>query len=371
MHIKKIKTFLVLAILGLNIFTGCDEQPPVAIDGNAHLIVIALWDTAGFGNTADFVPLQNAKAIISNEYGIAIHYIDELGRLDLKSVPSSVYGVSVRMPHPEDNNIIVTGSISNLEVISGRIVEDTIMAQPISSSGISINEIYTAGPVNSIFYLFDQYIELYNASDSIKYLDGMMVMRFSSNTDGQGPGADEYGDGSIQGNTYAFKFPGVPGEQNYPFYPKQFMVLASDAMDHRSMVSTSINLSNADWEFYNQFSPNDVDNPNVPNLINMRSDRTSDFLLGLTADVVVLSSGVDSIWADGIKIETIIDGVEFQSNHHPQNKKTLDQRVDRSYVLSPPRYSGLSMKRREPGLDTNNSLDDFLPDHSAPTPGYH
>lgn len=371
MHKNKIKNFLVLKMIGLCIFSGCSEQPPVTFDGNANLIVIALWDTAGFGNAADFVPLQNAKAIISNEYGVAINYTDELGRLDLKSVPSSVYGVSVRMPHPEDNNIIVTGSISNVEVISGSTVEDTIMAQPISSSGISINEIYTAGPVNSIFYLFDQYIELYNASDSIKYLDGMMVMRFSSNTDGQGPGADEYGDGSIQGNTYAFKFPGVPGEQNYPFYPKQFIVLASDAMDHRRMVSTSINLSNADWEFYNQFSPNDVDNPNVPNLINMRSDRTSDFLLGLTADVVIVSSGLDSIWADGIKIETIIDGVEYQSNHHPQNKKTLDQRVDRSYVLSPPRYSGLSMKRREPGLDTNNSLDDFLPDHSAPTPGYH
>lgn len=349
---------------------SCSEEPPVVPDGSAHLIVFAVWDTAGLGNSEDYIPLQNAKAFISNEYGVLISYTDAEGKLDLNPVPSSVYGISVRLPHPEDNNIVLTGSVYNLEVISGKTVYDTIIAKPISSSGICINEIYTVGPVNSIFYLYDQYLELYNASDSIKYLDGMMVMRFSSNTDGQGPGADEYGDGSIQGVTYAFKFPGIPGEKNIPFYPKQFIVLASDAVDHTSMVSTSIDLSNADWEFYNQFSATDIDNPNVPNLINMRSDKTSDFLLGLTADVVILSSGADSVWDNGIEISTVIDGVEYQSNHHPQNLKTLDVRIDRSYVLSPPRYSGLSMKRREPGLDTNNSLDDFSPDHTRPTPGY-
>lgn len=361
---------LVLAIAACFILIGCSEEPPVFYDGEARLMVVAIWDTAGLDNSTDYVPLKNAKAFISNEYGLSVSFTDEEGKLELNPVPSSVYSISVRLPHPEDNNIIITGSVYNIEVISGQTVYDTIIAKPISSTGICFNEIYTVGPVNSIFYLYDQYLELYNASDSIKYLDGMMVMRFSSNTDGQGPGADEYGDGSIQGVTYAFKFPGNPGENNIPFYPKQFIVLASDAVDHTTMVSTSIDLSNADWEFYNQFSATDIDNPNVPNLINMRSDKTSDFLLGLTADVVILSSGADSIWADGIEISTVIDGVEYQSNHHPQNLKTLDSRIDRSYVLSPPRYSGLSMKRREPGLDTNNSLDDFSPDHTRPTPGY-
>lgn len=368
---SKTKIVLVIAALFFFLISGCKENPPVMYDGNAQLIVTALWDTAGNGNVIEMIPLKNAKAFVSNEYGMSIRYTNELGQLDLNLIPTSVYAIAVRMPHPEDNNIIITGSLYNLEVTPEITTYDTIFAKPVSSSGISINEIYTAGPVNSIFYVYDQFIELYNSSDSLKYLDGMMVMRFSGNADGIGPGADEFDNGSIQGVTYAFKFPGNPGETNHPFYTKQFIVIASDAINHKNMVATSVDLSNVDWEFYNQFSATDIDNPNVPNLINMLSHRTSDFLLGLTADVLIVSNGQDTVWQDGIDISTVIDGVEWQSNHHPQNRKTLDERIDRSYVLSPSRYSGLSKKRREPGLDTNNSLDDFSPEHTKPTPGYH
>ena len=132
-------------------------------------------------------------------------------------------------------------------------------------------------------------------------------------------------------------------------------------------MSTSIDLSNASWEFYNQYSSTDIDNPNVPNLINLRSDRTVDFLINLVSDIIVVASGVDTAWVDGIDISTIIDGVEYQSN--PTSMQTLDDRIDRGYALSPPKYSGQSMQRREPGEDTNDSSLDWeiLP---HPTPGY-
>lgn len=82
-----------------------------------------------------------------------------------------------------------------------------------------------------------------------------------------------------------------------------------------------------------------------------------------------MATGEDTVWVDGIRIDTIIDGVEYQSNPPPRNRKTLDPRVDRGYVLSPPRYSGMSMQRRLPGFDTNDSRVDFeiLP---RATPGY-
>lgn len=350
--------------------SGCTEQPPVMVDGEAEIKIVALWENADDSLNVYYLPLSNAIVTITSEYGIMIRSTDSNGELILKDLPTSNYGVSARMQHPEDNNIIIVGSITSLEAKSGTTVTDTIFAKPISSFGFSINEIYSSGPINSIFYFYDQYLELYNSSDSVKYLDGIMIMRVSGNNDGQGPGADEYGDGNIQGVTYAFKFPGSPGEKNYPINPKQFIILAQDAVNHKNMVSTSYDLSNADWEFYNQFSANDIDNPNVPNLINMRSDHTTDFFINLVADVIVIATGEDSVYTDGIRIDTIIDGVEYQSNPHPISLKTLDPRVDRGYVLSPPRYSGLSMKRREPGLDTNNSSDDFNPVHTPATPGY-
>lgn len=360
-----ITTLFFATILSL---IGCKEKLPTTYDGNAQIELFAIWDTSSVENITTYIPLKNAKVILSSEYGISVRMTDSTGKLIVSGLPSSTYSISVRMQHPLDPNVLLVGSVRDRVIMTENIFRDTIIAKPISSSGISINEIYASGPINSIFYFYDQFIELYNSSDSVKYVDGMFVMRVSGNNEGgKGPGADEEDDGDFDGVTYVFKFPGNPGERNYPFPPKTFLVLAQDAVNHKNTVSTSIDLSNASWEFYNQFSANDIDNPNVPNLINIRADRTVDFMINLSSDVIVISSGVDSNWVDGIDISTVIDGVEYQSSI--TISKTLDNRVDRGFVVSPPKYGGQSMQRRESGSDANDATLDWeiIP---KPTPGY-
>ncbi len=364
---KMKQLILFFSILGFLLF-GCAEQPPLSVDGEGRLEVVVLWDSTYSENAIVALPVTNAKVFLSSRYGMKISTTDENGKIYLENLPTSTYGLSVRKPHPVDPNIMLIGTKQDLNVVSGTIIHDTIFVKPISATGIVINEIYAAGPINNIFYFYDQFIELYNASDSVRYLDGMIVMRVSGNSDGKGPGADEHDDGDIDGVTFAFKFPGYPGEKNIPIYPRQFVTLAVDAVNHKNMISTSIDLSNADWEFYNQYSPEDIDNPNVPNLINVFPHRTQDFLINLVGDVIVIADGRDSVLLDGVDISTVVDGVEYQPNPHPQSRKTLDPRVDRGYVLSPPRYSGKSMQRKEPGFDTNDSSTDFeIID--PPTPG--
>jgi hypothetical protein len=365
---EKMKRLMFYFFAAVILFVGCAEQPPIAVDGEGKLDVIVLWDSTYSEDASIALPVANAKVFLNSRYGMKILMTDYNGRIILENLPTSIYGLSVRKTHPLDPNIMLIGVKQDLNVISGKAISDTIFVKPISATGIVINEIYAAGPVNNIFYFYDQFVELYNASDSIRYLDGMIVMRVSGNNDGKGPGADEDDDGDIDGVTFAFKFPGNPGEQNIPIYPKQFVVLAVDAVNHKNMISTSIDLSNADWEFYNQYSPEDIDNPNVPNLINVFSHRTQDFLINLSTDVIVIADGRDSLLLDGVDISTIVDGVEYQPNPHPQSKKTLDPRVDRGYVLSPPRYSGRSIQRKEPGFDTNDSGTDFEI-IEPPTPG--
>ena len=363
----QMKISFALFVILLITMAGCKEQPPVSVEGNSKLEVTAIWNASNNDSLPDFQPLKNAKVILTSEYGVQVNQTDNNGKLVISGLPSSIYGISVRMQHPDDSNIQLVGNKRDVEILSGKLCCDTIIAKPISSTGIAINEIYVCGPVNNIHFFYDEFIELYNASDSLKYLDGMMVMRFNGSQDCNEPGKDVGEDGDIDGVTYAFKFPGKPGEKNYPLVPKTFLVLAVDAVNHKSSVSTSVDLSHADWEFYNQYSSDDIDNPNVPNLINMRPDKTNDFLIGLTDDVIVLSSGIDSVWSDGIDISTVIDGVEFQSSSSLM--KTLDTRIDRGIVLSPPKYSGKSMQRREPGIDTNDgSVDWEITSH--PTPGY-
>jgi hypothetical protein len=357
-------------LLALIAVAGCMETPPTMVDGSSRLFMVAVWDTVDAGGTTHTVRVPDAKVILMSEYGTMIASTDARGELHMDRLPASLYTISVRRPHPSDPSIQLVGTLTDVRVSPSLPVEDTIRVRPISGTGICINEVYSAGPVNSIFFFFDQYIELYNASDSLRYLDGMMIMRVSGNSDGKGPGADEGDDNDLDGVTYVYRFPGKPGGQQFPIAPKQFVVLASDGVNHRTMVAGSVDLSRAGWEFYNPFQPEDIDNPSVPNLLNMRSDNKTDFLISLTNDVIMLSSGTDSVWTDGIGVGTVVDAVEYQSSPPPTNLKTLDARVDRGYALTPPRYSGRSIQRREPGSDSNDSTIDFEITPS-PTPGYH
>lgn len=345
---------------------SCKEEIPVVQEGNAKVDIVVIGDTTVVGSTPVYIPLKNAKVILSSEYGVMVRYTDNNGHLILDGIPSSTYGLTARLIHPNYPNILLVGSLKNKDIISGAVVRDTIKATQVANTGIAINEVYACGPVNSIFFFYDQFIELYNYSDETRYLDGMILMRVSGNNDGKGPGADEGDDGDFDGVTYIFKVPGKPGEKNYPFYPKTYKVFAATGISHKNTVATSIDLSKADWEFYNQYSVSDFDNPNVPNLINLRSDRTVEFLVNLVSDVIIVASGVDATWEDGIDISTVIDGLDYKSS--TTMRKTMDNRIDKSFALSPPRYSGKSMQRREPGGDSNDAISDWEI-LSAPTPG--
>lgn len=109
-----------------------------------------------------------------------------------------------------------------------------------------------------------------------------------------------------------------------------------------------------------------MDNSSVPNLLSMRSDKTTDFIISLTNDVIIVSDGKDQNWQDGIDISSVLDGVEYQTD--AAGAKTLDPRIDRKFVIIPSQ-SGKSFQRRGPGEDTNDASLDWegIP---YPTPGY-
>ena len=372
---KKMKKVLLL-LLSATILFSCEEKAPVQVDGEAKLEVTVMWNTSLVDSIESYSPLVNAEMILISEYGTRIESTDENGIMNLTEIPSSVYQITARKAHPNIPNVLVVGNLNDIEVISGVAVSDSIFAKPISSTGICINEIYSVGPANNIFFFFDQYIELYNNTDEVKYLDGMQIFRISSSraycshysSDVLGlPGGDWTGEGSIFGITYAFQFPGRPGEKNYPFEPQTFLVLAQDAYDHSKSVSTSIDLSNADWEFVSQFDAIDLDNLKVPNLFNISECKPGEFQISLTSDIIVLTNGRDTVLSDGIELSTILDGVEYQTD--ATKNISLDERVDRSWVQSPPKYSGESIQRREKGVDTNDGLLDWEI-ISFPTPGW-
>ncbi len=354
---------VIFAILTYSIyFTGCSENEPVTPEGSSKLILHAYWQE---GDST--YKMQNAEVLLVSSYGTFKEQTNSEGILEKEGLPSAIYNISIQMKHPQNDLIVITGTLKNIEIKNNSETVDSIYGTPTSTGGIVINELYFVGPVNSNNFLFDQYIELYNASDSTKYLDGMMILKLSSSSNsGSKPGSDFDLDGDIDGVLHAYKFPGNPGEKNIRFLPKTFLVLASSANDYSAIHSTSIDLTGSDWEFFNQYSTDDTDNPNAKNLINLRSDTNSDFLMRSDNDIIAITSGVDTVWNDGINKSDFIDGVEYQN---ATNSKTMDADLDQSYVVSPARYSGQSVQRISHGYDTNNSIVDFKI-FNAPTPGY-
>ena len=370
------KQLILIFLLLLFLLNGCVENLPefpgskkclpLLLD-NGSLALKVVWNKST-DSIPDIVPLENAKVILSSHYGRQVINTGADGYIKVNDLIIAPYYISVTATSPLDQTIDLTGIIQTLNISSGKICDTTITVKPVYKTGITINEIYCSGPVNNIFYFYDQYIELYNSSDSVRYLDGMMVMRVSGNLNGiYFPGADWYNDGRMQGITNIYKFPGKPGERNHPFNPKQFLVLAGDAIDNRKAVSTSIDLTYSDWEFFNQYMAADINNPNVPDLLNMRADYTTKFLINLSFDIVALASGVDSDWTDGIDISTIIDAVQYNNNAGTA-RKTIDDRLDKGIIQSPLRYSGQSMQRKIPGKDSNNGALDWEI-KTSPTPG--
>lgn len=360
---KKI-TYFIPVLLAFSFFS-CRESAPVAIDGTSTLKLVVGKQSAD----GSFQKIPNAKVILVSEYGTTVKYTDQDGNVTVDQLPASTYSAGVRQKDAADNSIMLVGNIKDICLNPGCVKEDTIFVKSVSSSGIAINELYVGGPVVKDYYFYDQYIELYNSSDEIKYLDGMIVARVNSNGNpGQkGPGADEGSDGDIDGASTVYKFPGKPGEKNYPFYPHTFLVLAASAQNHKAGHPTSVDLSGADWEFYNQYSSTDIDNPKAQNLINMNSNMSYKFMVSLTSDVIAITDGKDENWSDGLDISGIIDAVEYDSK--TTSPHTIDPRVDKGYIVAPVSYSGKSMQRKEPGIDTNDGSLDWEV-ISAPTPGY-
>jgi hypothetical protein len=331
-----------VAIAVSAIFSSCSVERLLIPDGRGELIV-TVDDTPGLlPGSIEGVPFYldstSVKIELQTQIFTASQVTNAAGIADFDHLDTGRYSVFARREiFLGSAKKIFTGSFSLL-VEGKESVRDMVFVKPVQSSQLVINELYHCGSCASSFYFYDQFVELYNSSDDTLYLDGDIITRELGVID-----PDMEKEDYVRA-IYAFQFPGTPltGRQ-YPIRPKQFMVLASNAVD----------LSHADWEFFNVLG-SDYDNLAVPNL-NSITDRTEEWT-------------IDSDNHVRIPVKNVIDGVECNSN--PAYAKEITVRIDAGFGgIGILRYSGYSTERRELGLDTNDSTFDFM-NLVYPTPGY-
>ena len=360
----------------------CSVQKPTEIDStvNVKFVVIDTSGTLATNPAAKIQVVPNASIRIQTiDYSIPLRLqTDENGVVTITNERTARYRIAAEKFLDVDywtsrgekaRSVMLSGSIDiNLSPMQEGIV-DTIKVGVSFLSSIVINEIYYACGTDYL-YFSDQFIELYNSSDSTHYLDKILVCRLAS--------IQEY-PGYVKAIRY-YQFPGTGTD--HPIQPGQFVVIAMDAIDHVNVGGArhSIDLSNADWEFYNQLS-NDLDNPNVPNLLNASPESGGiDFMINLVSDEICLVrvDDLDQIpFIEGsyrlFSYESIIDAVEYSNN--ADHVKALGPQLDAGLAgYSIHSYSGKSIERHHPdtggpGYDTNNSSFDFV-SLSRPTPGW-
>ncbi len=377
-------SFISLSLFVLIFLSYCARQAPTGTDGQNELRII-VKDQSGLlpvNQELGYAPVPNAKVELkSKKFYVSINKpitfktkTDSMGNAFFSEIPVGNYTLSI------EKTVAVISSTGDLDSVTIRgntlvtidtdCVIDTVKTKISTKSALVINEIYYCGPKNNSHYFYDQFIELYNNSDSTVYLDGLILCR------GRGYHNPKMDSLDYVQVIYIYQFPGTPkvGHQ-YPVAPHQFIVIAQDAIDHSQFIPNALDLSNADWEFYNPYYT-EVDNP-APNVVNVIPERSTDFMINLVHEFVILADGTDFYPGEysaygypyyHIPIRTILDGVEYSAN--PDKLKELTNQVDSGFAgIGISKYSGKSTERRQPGFDTNNSTLDFVVlEH--PTPGY-
>lgn len=357
-----VSAILLAAILA----SGCGKERPEVPEGEGT-IVIFVADTSGtFPGSVPGEPflVEGVKITLEARTHVyaTVGETDDSGSAIFEELPDGTYSAFARGEAVVGAFKVIMTGFADLRIESGEELEDTILVSTIAASDLMINEIFYAGSCASSYYFYDQFVELYNASEDTLYLDNLILTR------NLGVNDPELENKPYVRAIYAFQLKGT-GKQ-WPIAPGQIVVVAADAVDHSRWCSNSPDLSRADYEFFNALG-NDYDVPSVPNFESITS-RTTDFLINLVHNAVVLATGEDwTIDEDNyvrIPVANVIDGVEYSAN--PSSTKELTLRVDAGFAgVGVTRYSATSVERRELGLDSNNSTFDFV-NIKPPTPGF-
>jgi hypothetical protein len=391
---KAVKVLLILFV-SLTLLS-CESVLDIAgkPDSNERSVAFNILLRDQTGNMEKLYGSDNVSGVsvilrsitLSTEYTISS---DEHGVCTLSDVVSDKYIISAARTMSSDEMKTLTGEKkdyyklmnSNVGIIDlSADIKDTVLVyldNLVLESPLLISEVYAGGPSGSGLYIHDKFVELYNQSDSVMYLDGLIIADIWANPK---MGTNFRDDPVYMHTKKVWKFPG--SGTDYPIQPGQFIYCATDAIDHRINAPNSIDLTGADFEFYKDDAP-DIDNPNVTNMIKIfQAVSEVDWTInGKDGALCLIRMDSDSIkYYDNhviIPLSCVIDGMEYISDLTEVQYKRLSPVIDASFTGGFEYYLGKSMERimfqrmdKNMLKDGNNSMLDFtVLDH--PTPGYH
>ena len=231
--------------------------------------------------------------------------------VDEKTVEGQVKG------YKESVNLVGTTSADNIKLFLFN-----------SKADFVIEEVYFAGSTTpeGKQYLADQYIKIYNNSDSVLYADGLVILESAFKTSQKYDYTpDVMSQAMVVQSVYA-----IPGNgKDYPIQPGESLLICDKAIDHIEANSNSFDLSNADFEWYDDSDKNpDIDNPQVTNLDKIYSSSLTTWSLhnqGLCAYAIARLQ---------VNKETFLKDYRYHADYIFINPMTIDRyQVPNAWII--------------------------------------
>ncbi len=341
-----------------------------------------------------------------------------------ESVAQVVDGTATVTLTPGTYNFTVSGETADfnlngvqtgVDVFADKTVEIDLIATV--GSTLVFKEVYFSGVPD--FYFQDAFYEIYNNTDEVQYLDGiimgvvdygMAVGTWNKDQASVWMTNGKYTNGKYPLTSHVQCFPG-DGTQ-FPIQPRTSIVVASNPINHSARelsegdVQSPVNLENADWQLYadNAF-PADTRIEGIPNMTLLWKNFGREMMPATEGQAIVIARLKDGLSpvdyaADPTSVvplpggttncfvipaDCILDAIDIVPADAACHYKHIEAKDDAGMVwytgadgVSNGDYSGKSLRRKVAGFtaagkailkDTNNSSNDFIVGGSTPTPG--
>lgn len=332
---------------------------------------------------------------------------DPTGKVSVESLVPGIYDIITNMEitgaeykklcasevSVEENARVNVGvSVMNCRIFSAQ--DMTLQLTAAVIKGLLISKIYYSGTKDNMSrnYTTDSYVELFNNSDEVQYLDGRYLGLAESVSPAAFPASENPDSIFLR---QVCRFPGTGTD--HPVHPGEFVVIAAkSARNHLADASTSVDLSDAAFEVKLMEGSGNPDVPMLPLVHNSTSIQTFNLLSGGPNAVVLFETTEDiaawpQVYQKGktsgelflrMHKKWVTDGVEClkkpAQNDPDVNSKRLQADIDAGYTLitSVNGYNHESVDRKVSRMeggryyltDTNNSSADFVV-CTDPTPG--
>lgn len=398
--------FYLLPMIAAFVLAACSDKEEVAQNYDVKVTVVA-------GNDVTLDDIKDLEVTAVNLATSQEQTAAAVNGMVSFSLPSGRYDFRATGSCADYD---VNGMESNVSVTSATSVNINIYTLA-KNSTLIFKEVYFSGVKD--FYFKDGFYEIYNNSDEVQYLDGVILgvvdeglpanVYTPTNSiwvDGNGQLLDRY-----PMTSFTMYFPGTG--KDFPLEPGKSVVVAAYPINHSARelsgedVQSPVDLSKADWEiFCGPHSKLDIDVPEVPNMEYAYHTFGIEFMPSTSGQALILAKlpegkTVAEFAADAANIMTapgksqnhlmipsdyVIDGIEIVRAPMNERFKHLLPKTDIGMTwvdgsadgtFEDGAYSGKSLRRKVVSIvngrtkfkDTNNSSADFIVGGGKPTPG--